>query len=396
MNSGVKAVIGAVVLFTLLLAALVAWRGYQKPGKGGHEEAAAGDVAPLTVDTATIETRTVNSAVHVTGEVESPAVVELTAKVGGILESIQTDDGRPLKEGDAVRAGDRVATIEHSQLDAMVAQAEAAQRVASAAVEQAVVAEAHMKKERDRAENLLKDGSATAQQRDQALAAHESAAAAVRLAKSQQEQTEATARLARLNQADAFVVSPINGMLTTKYVDEGNLVGPGRPLLRISREDVMTVCGELAETHIPFLTPGRTAAEITVDSHPGMTLTGVVAIVRPDVSRMTRTVRIEVSVQNPAGLLKPGMFARLRVFTRGRADVPAVPDAAIATDVAGSTFVYVVRNGTARRQTVALGIGDGTFHEVISGLQSGDVVVIRGKEALADGTKVAVPAEKPR
>lgn len=396
MNSGVRIVIGVVILVTLLLAALVAWRRFQKPGKdvAGTGNEAGGVV--LTVDTAAVEARTVNMAVHVTGEVESPAVVDVTSKVGGRLETLKTADGRTLKEGDAVRAGDLVATIEHGQLDAMVAQAEAALKVANAGLEQASIAETHMKKERDRIESLLKDGSATEQQRDQTLAAHESAVAAVRLTKSQVEQGDAAVRLAKLTQADALIVSPISGIITTRYVDEGNLVGPARPLLRISQDDVMKVSGELAETHLPFLSPGRTVAEITVDTHPGVTFTGQVSIVRPDISRMTRTVRVEVTVQNPDRLLRPGMFARLRIFTRRKENVPAVPDSALATDMAGATFVYVARNGAARKQAVVLGIGDGTVHEVIDGLKPGDIVVIRGKEALADGSRIETPVEKTK
>lgn len=396
MNQGVRAVIGAVILITLLLAALVAWRRFKSPAAERSDNARAAAGVPLTVDIATVESRTVNAAVHVTGEVESPSVVDITSKVGGILESLKTADGRPLKEGDPVRAGDLVATIEHRQLDAMLSQAEAARNVAGAGLEQAMVTEAHMKKERDRIESLLKDGSATAQQRDQTVAAHESAAAAVKLAKSQVEQAEAAARLAKLTQADSFLSSPINGVITTRYVDEGNLVGPGRPLLRIAQADMMKISGELAETHLPFLTPGKTVSEITVDTHPGITFTGLVSIVRPDISRMTRTVRIEVSVPNPDGLLKPGMFARLRTFTQRRENVPAVPDSALASDVSGTAFVFVAENGVARRQPVTLGIGDGTVHEVTSGLKPGDRVVIRGKEALADGTKIVIPPEKAK
>lgn len=393
MNSGVKAVIATVVFITLALAALVAWRNRQKP-EGDSKDTP--QHYAVTVDVAPVEMRTVSMAVHVTGEVESPSVVDITSKVGGKLESLKTAAGTPLKEGDLVRAGDLVATIEHSQLDAMLAQAEAALKVANAGLEQATVAEAHMLKERERVETLLKEGSATVQQRDQAVAGHDSAVAAVKLAKSQVEQADAMVRLAKLNQAEALVTTPISGVITTRYVDEGNLVGPARPLLRISQADVMKITGELAESHLPFLVPGKTMAEITVDTHPGITFTGVVSVVRPDISRATRTVRVEVSVQNPDGLLKPGMFARLRIFTRRSENVAAIPGSALASDATGSIFVYVARNGTAVRQAVRLGISDGTVHEVTSGLKAGDVVVLRGKESLADGSKITVPGDKAR
>ena len=388
MNKGLKILIAVVAVFTVALAGLVALRSFRQNKTGDNTPAAGGAV---TVCVATVAPRTVDLAVTVTGEIESPAVVDVVSKVGGRLETLRNAAGQPLKEGDTVKAGEQVATIEHSQLDAMVAQAEAALRVAHAGLEQATVNQAHIQKERHRVESLLKDGSATEQQRDQAVAGHEAAVAAVKLTGAQVEQAEASTKLARLNRADADILSPISGVITMKYVDEGNLVGPSRPILRIVQDDSMKVAGNIAEIHLASLEPGRTVTEITVDACRGAVFTGVVSVVSPDVSRLTRTFKVEATVPNPGRQLKPGMFARMLLFTTRHENVPAIPDAAIVSEPAGRTAVYVVKDGVARKQAVTLGISDGTFHEVTGGLAAGDIVAIRGKESLTDGAKVLVP-----
>jgi multidrug efflux pump subunit AcrA (membrane-fusion protein) len=390
---------------------------------------AAEERGPLKVAAVRVRKADLVRKAAVTGEIKALQVVDVVPKVTGCLQRLRLPDGTLLEEGTVIQPQAPasklpvIAVIEHEALDAALGQAEAAERVADAAVvtaraavgaaEAAVraarVALADRQREKQRTENLLKDGSSTQKQWDAAVATCDQAAAQrdgaqAQLAAAQARVAEAEAgrakaraavRQARVTLDDATLTAPIAGVVIRRHVDEGNMVGPTTPLVRIARIETVKIRGGISERHLQKLQPGVTEAAVALDAVPGQQFLGKVHLVGQAVDPATRTVDVEIRVANPDGTLKPGMFARVTLVLERRAGVAVVPDSALLRDDSGP-YVYAVHEGRARRRRLTLGLSEGVFHEVRAGLETGDLIVVRGQRLLRDGQAVhAVEEDQP-
>jgi membrane fusion protein (multidrug efflux system) len=269
----------------------------------------------------------------------------------------------------------------------------------------------------DRAVSLFRKEAISTQERDKAVTAYEGtlekvkaggaeverAEAAVVLAEAQTRdmaeaavaQAEAALRQAKIALGEATIEAPIGGVVSMKYVDEGNMVGPTTPLVRIEDMDVVNVVGGLSERHLPALAEGSTSATVTIDAYAGLRFVGAVYRAGPGIDPLTRTVEVEIRIPNPEHKLKPGMFARLALILQRRENVPVVSDEAFLR-AGEETFVYVVNNSKAHRCALKMGLAEGTRHEVLEGVKPGEFVVVRGQHMLKDGDPVVVVEEGKR
>jgi len=366
-----------------VLAGVMVLRKYNR---GKVIEATAPSAGHVNVRVETAHTQDVARALYAAGDIESPCVVDIVPKVGGVLEGYLRKNGDVLKEGDPVEEGEQVAVIEHAALDAVAVQADAALKVAQAVVRQAEINYNRLKKDRERVENLYSQGSVSEQQRDQAVSASEAAEAALNLALAQQDSGQAAVNLARLSRQDAFVKTPIAGVLVRTYVDRGNLVGPGRPVMRVASMNPVRVTAEIGEQNISFFAGGPVSAVVTVDACPGKVFNCSAVLKRPDVNRMSRTATVEMELPNAHGVLKPGMFARVRLVLEQKTGVLAVPESALVRN--GTTCLFVIEGGKAVKRDVTLGLSDGLLTEIIAGISPGEQIVIAGAQAISDGEDV--------
>jgi len=351
-----------------------------------------------------IQKRTLERIEEITGNVKAFAEVDVVPKVTGRLERLRLPDGRLIEEGDEVKKGDVIAIIEHSALEAAVQQARAAIDVARASYERAKVNLEDSEREKKRWESVYEKGATSEQQRDQAVFAYQRALADLALSKSQIEQAQAALFQATVNLKEATIAAPTSGTISQKFVDEGNMVGLGTPLVKISQIDTVKVVADVSERYLPFIEQGKTPVRIVTDSLPDQEFTGTVFIVRVNLDASTRTGQIEVRVPNPEHRLRPGMFTRINVVLERRKDVPAVPDAALIRR-GEDIFAYVVNNpadpakapaidGKVHSRRLVLGISEGEYHEVLDGLQPGDVVVVSGQRLLKENDVVETAEEE--
>ena len=133
-------------------------------------------------------------------------------------------------------------------------------------------------------------------------------------------------------------------------------------------------------------------AEITADAVPGKVFAGRVSLITPRVDAQTATFPAKIEVSDPEGQLRPGMFARVGIVFDRRQDAIQVPRSALLDDE-GPPAVFVVEDGKARERTLELGLSNGSFVEVLSGIERDDQVVTVGQGALKDGTEVRVVNE---
>lgn len=305
----------------------------------------------------------VEEKVLLTGSIRARNAVEVHPELAGRVEALH------VRLGDRVRSGQVLATLAHDDIAWQAKAAHAAVALARANLDGARV-------EHGRTKVLHDGGMVPPAQLD---------AAAVRLAaaEAQLAQAQAAAGLADEQVRKARVVAPIAGAVTRRAVDVGAQVGPAAAAFAV--EDVSTLKLESAVEAAEWarLAPGA-IAEVTVDARPGETFRGVVAARAPSLDPATRRATVEIEIENGAGKLLPGMFARA-VVAAGRVEDAVVAPREAVVDGPGGAVVWRLAGGKAEAVKPRLGASDGRRVVVLGGLEEGDVVATAGQAALAHG-----------
>jgi RND family efflux transporter MFP subunit len=126
---------------------------------------------------------------------------------------------------------------------------------------------------------------------------------------------------------------------------------------------------------------------IGVDAFPDREFTGKVSIVFPSLDEKTRTLSIEALVSDKEGLLKPGLFARVILYTGGLRDTVVVPITSLLYE-GDRIRVYVIEGDKAKERLVKLGNKYGEEMEITEGIREGEKIVIAGQQGLSEGAKV--------
>jgi HlyD family secretion protein len=214
----------------------------------------------------------------------------------------------------------------------------------------------------------------------------------IQQARAQLAQAQAGLALVQVQLHDSTLSAPFSGTITQRSVEPGETVSSmsapsNNPLFILSQVDDVYVEFIVPAQHRSELQPGQEAV-MEVDGLPGQRVQGRIQEIRPAAEAASRTFGVKVRVPNPKGTLRPGMFARGAIITGVRHAVLSVPEQAVLTATSGPV-VFVVRDGRAIRQAVALGAHHDGLVEVTSGLTEGDQVIVEGQDALTDNQPVA-------
>ncbi|WNZ58626.1 efflux RND transporter periplasmic adaptor subunit [Myxococcus sp. MxC21-1] len=365
----------------LAVAALALGAGCKKDAQstpGGAAPAGRGRAAiQFPVEVAPVESRDVEYVVDAVGSVEAFERVQITARVPGAVERVL------FAEGQSVKKGAVLAEIEPARYAIAVRSAEAALARARATL---VEAEAGAK--RRTAVNQASPGLLPAEQLETFEARARTAEADVAAAKALLDQ-------AQLNQRDAYVRAPMDGVLQTRTVQTGQYVQPGIVLATLLRREPLLLRFTVPAADVSRIQPGMTA-RFSVRAAEGGSFTAKithVAAAADDASRMV-PVTAEVTGED-AERLRPGAFATVAVPVDTRGGSPVIPQTAVRASERGF-LAYVVEDNKARERVLELGLrtADGRV-EVRDGVKPGELLVIRGGEALRDGASVRV-AEGPK
>jgi len=192
----------------------------------------------------------------------------------------------------------------------------------------------------------------------------------------------------------AKVETPISGIVGKTLLDKGANVLPsatfigGAPLAIIVNMDEVVVKLNVPETYIPNLKMGL-EAQIRVDAYPDEIFTGKVSKISQVLDTATRTLPIEITIDNSDLRLKSGMFAKVRLILGKHAPAPFIlKEALIGKEP--NFYVYTVQNKRAVMKKVSTGVRQGPYVEVKEGLKEGDLVVIMGQQRLYDNAAVNV------
>lgn len=188
---------------------------------------------------------------------------------------------------------------------------------------------------------------------------------------------------------NTVLVSPINGVVTARNYDPGDMTGSA-PVLSLGQlSPVVQVIINISENDLALVKQGM-PVEITFDAFPAESFSGRIQRVYPTVDPATRTFSVEVQIANPGERIKPGMFARVSIDLGAQQNV-VVPDRAVVKQSgSGNKYVYVLSDGRVSYRKVTLGQRFDTTYELLDGIEDGDTVVITGQTRLADGVAVEV------
>ncbi len=369
--------------FCLALAALI----LSFPACGKDDAKAASGRKNLAgmqfpVETLTVRDQAVVFTLNAVGSVEAFEKVQATARVAGVVEKVR------FTEGSRVAAGQVLVEIEPQRYTLAVASAQAAHNKAVAAKSDA---EAGLKRREsvDRQNPGLIPGEEIEAWRTKVL-----------VAAAEMAQTGAALNQAQLNLHDAYVRAPVPGVVQTRTVQTGQYVQPGSVLATLVRRDPLLLRFQATEQDAVRLQPGMKAFFRVRDS--SQPYQARIIHVAASTEESTRMVAVTAEVVDKAKeTLRSGSFAEVTVPVGNPRPLPVVPQTAIRPSEKGF-LAYVVENGKAVERILTPGMrtADGSV-EVLSGLKAGELLVVRGGEALSDGVAVreiagkAAPAKAP-
>lgn len=185
------------------------------------------------------------------------------------------------------------------------------------------------------------------------------------------------------------LVSPINGVITARNYDNGDMYSGSNPVLTVEQIVPVKLMINVSEGYFSQVKKGMPAT-IKLDVYGDEEFVGKVNLIYPTIDSSTRTFPVEVVLQNKDERVRPGMFARV-TLSFGVLDHVVVPDQAIVKQVgSGERFVYVYKDGKVTYNKVELGRRMGSEYELKSGVENGAQVVIAGQSRLTNGAEVQV------
>jgi RND family efflux transporter MFP subunit len=291
-------------------------------------------------------------------DVRSMAVATLYAKVSGYLKSV------PVDKGDRVNAGDIVAQIESPEID---------QQYASAVADLE-----HKRRNLERSRDLLSRGNTTQ----------------VATLQFETDVRMAEANVAGLATTKGYqtIRAPFAGRVTARFADPGSLITNAQtnqvsslPIMTISDDSRLRVYGYVQQQDVPFVNIGD-IAEVVDASNPERRMTAKVTRMTGELDTRTRTMQIEVNIDNSEGFLVAGSFAYVTLHI----PIKSYPQIPISGLIIRGTdnFVATLDSDTLRFKRVKVATTDGTLVSIAEGLGTGEKVAINLPDEVADGSRV--------
>ncbi|MBK8010511.1 MAG: efflux RND transporter periplasmic adaptor subunit [Deltaproteobacteria bacterium] len=323
------------------------------------------------VDVAPVKTQPADYRIEAVGTIEAFEEVQVTSRVGGVVERVA------FAEGDSVQEGNRLVFIEPKRYRLAV---EAARATLARAQAEKASAELALKRRVDA--NAKSPGLVRNEDIDQARARFDIASAAEAEARS-------AASLAELNLRDAYVQAPVSGTIDTRIVSTGQYVQPGTKLATIVRREPLLFRFRVSEAEAERLSVG-VPLTFAVRGQSG-TFDARITHVAETADSTSRMVAITSEVTDKRrDVLRPGSFAQATVEVGGEREVLVISETAVRPTERGF-LVFVVEGERARAQVVELGLRTANgMIEVRTGLHVDDMIVVRGGEALREGAKVRI------
>jgi len=329
------------------------------------EGSTATEVDPVietkAVQVETLQDREMIGNLVMPGQVEADEIQFVSSLVSGQIEALHAE------VGDLVEAGELLVEIDDEFVRLQKAQADIGNSMYNLSLESA-------KRSYERTKTLFESGSSTQAQYD---------AATDMLAKAKLDYSSGRNNVSQINYQlnHMDIEAPISGVVSAKLQNVGGSVGPGTPVYEIVNISEVIVEAGVTESDINRIQNGQV---VSVDlPAAGLLVEGIIEGVGP-VPGDGGTYPIRVRIENEEGIIKPGMYAELKIETETAKLVLSVPKVAVMHE-SGDDYVYVESDGMAEKRVIQKGVAFDEYFEVLSGLQNDEQVIVLGQAYLDEG-----------
>ncbi|MGH8495178.1 MAG: efflux RND transporter periplasmic adaptor subunit [Gammaproteobacteria bacterium] len=322
---------------------------------------------PATVSTAPAELQSWQPRITAVGQLSAVRGVDISNEVSGTVREIAFASGDVVEQGELIVQLDD--SIEQAELPGLEAQVK--------------LARINLERTRELIEQQLTSAEALDQ------------------AQSQLQQTESAVAALKATIAKKAIRAPFDGTLGIRQVNLGQYLPEGTMIVTLQSLEQLYADFSLPEEFVDDVATGQSVG-VGVSTYPEQSFSGELNAVSVIVDPTSHNFAVQALVENPEGLLRPGMFADVSVLAGAEEEVVAVPKTAISYSLHGDA-VYVVQEDdqseggkpklVAKQRFVQVGGSNGGMIEVLEGIEPGDMVVTAGTQKLRDGAPVNVNNE---
>ncbi len=312
------------------------------------------DLQYVSVKVTPVKKLSLDGNLHLVGRMEAFSVVDVATETSGKITSLTAELGQEKPRGSVI------AVIDNT--------------LRNLAVQKARSSKARLEKDLGRYKNLFAGGNITEQQLDDAQKSYDDAV--ILLEQAEKELLDATLR------------APVSGTIINKYVEQGEYINTGSPVVKMIDISRLKIKLSVSEANVYKLKPGDNAT-VSTDVYPGASFTGKISFISAqgdDAHNYPVEIEIPNNSKHP---LKAGTFANVCIILPSHAEAYFIPRSALIGSI-GNAEVYIAENNKAVRKKVVVSDGNGDYLKVISGLNTGDQVIVSGQINLSDNKEIKI------
>ena len=366
-QAGRKKFIWIASVVVLVLAGMVFYRIYSNIAASKERAGRVSQGRIAAVEVTTVGKRDIVPQLVFSANLEPEWVADISAKVDGRMAELYVD------EGDHIQGGAVIAILDADELAAQVIQAEGNLLSSQASLEQAEL-------ELKRTAALAGQGALSAQTLDNARTKRDLSIGQVRAA-------EGNLNLLQTRLANANVLAPRDGVIVKRYLQSGVYVKAGSPIVSLAHVASLLAKATIGEAQIGQIVVGS-QVKIRIDALAGREFTRTITRVSPAATLPARTFIAEITIPNPSGILKPGMFAKADVPGIAHNGVVAIPERSLVMREDQNTVFVLTDDNKVQQRVLKLGYVGNGWAEVLEGLQDGERIVVSGQNKIKDGSAV--------
>lgn len=349
----------------------------------------------LKVDVTSVEEGTIKTQLNLTGVLLPNDMVNITSKASGeILNTLK-------QVGDRVSAGDVLLELDTRTLEAQLKQAEAGLSAANAAYQSAQNQAALLKISLAQTEKTYLDTKALYETGAISEGTFTDMTSKYELAKKQYENAagplqnqalasieNAKASINTLNvqKENSTIISPIDGVLVSVNVQNGEIASPGMQLLSIADLSVLKMKGTIPQEYLPFVSPNE-EVNFKIDIYPDQNFVGKITTIGPMAVSTGKIFPIEFAIKNQENIMA-GLSSRVSIGVTGKTHLLVPVNAVVNAE--GQSYVFVMNDQIATKREVVTGLASEDMIEILSGLEKGEVIAVTNTHILQDQMLVNV------
>jgi len=365
-------------------------------GQKAAQEPARPEARAQTVSVARVERGDLSAGLTTSGKISPVEEVKVVPKSSGKVARVLADVGQ------VVSAGDLLLEMDNSDIKARLDSARASLAVSQANLEKARlqleksgIQMEDAKRALERKKALFDAGAISLADYEAAKSSFETVqkdvdmnAAGLAASQAGVEQSLSSLRQSEVDLENSQVRSPISGVISTRSINAGEFATNSTPAMVVVNISTVEVSAGLLEDQINYVRQGQ-EVEVLVSAVSPAPVKGRVAKIGLTSDQKTKTYPFWVAIDNRDSLLKPGMFAEIKLAARKREGVLTVPAEAVL-DRGGRKVVYLAQADKAVERKVAAGVTEGGKTEITEGLSGGETVITSGLSSMKDGLEIKV------